>query len=119
MSLRNLSPEAIDRLPLAIFRLDPDLRVVYVSRSLTEDIGFPPEAVEGSKLFEFGFPIEAARVHEENFRTVLRTGRTIRYEWQLPFEGRTRWFQADALPEFDAAGAVTGILGVTSEITLY
>ena len=116
--LRNLPPEAIDRLPLAIFRLDPELRIVYVSRSLTEDIGFPPEAVEGCKLFEFGFPLEAALVHEEQFRTVLRTGKTVRYEWQLPFEGRSRWFQADVLPEFDAAGAVNGILGVTSEITI-
>jgi two-component system cell cycle sensor histidine kinase/response regulator CckA len=117
MPARTLPLDALDRLPIVIFRLDLDLRLGYVSRALATDMGFPPEAVFGKTLFEIGHTPENAAFQVEQYRSVIRTGNPAHFEWSIDFPTGTRWFQNDAVPEFDDEGRVSGVIGYASEIT--
>ncbi len=117
MPARTLPLDALDRLPIAIFRLDLDLRIGYVSRALATDMGFPPETVLGKTLFEIGHTPENAAFQIERYRTLIRTGEPVHFEWSLDFPTGRRWFQNHAVPEFDAEGKVSGAIGYTTEIT--
>ena len=118
MPLRNLPPEALDKLPLSIYRLDLDLRIIYVSRSLASSVGYPPESVEGRLISEIGLPADSAEKLIAEFRTVLSGGNPVRFDWQLPDpSGHLHWLRYEAIPEVDGSGRITGILGYASEIT--
>jgi len=117
MPARTLPLDALDRLPIAIFRLDLDLRVGFVSRALATDIGFPPEAILGKTIFEIGHSPENAAFQAEQYRTVIRIGESVQFELSIDFPTGTRWFQSHAVPEFDGDGRVSGVIGYASEIT--
>ena len=117
MPARTLPLESLDRLPIAIFRLDLDLRLGYVSSALATDIGFPPEAVSGKTLSEIGLSPENAAFLIERYQTAIRTGEGVNFEWAIDFPTGPRWFQNYVVPEFDTAGAVSGVIGYTTEIT--
>lgn len=103
----------VENLPDVIFRLDPQLRPLFISNIVEQFTGLPPRALLGKTGREMGLPTEACDQFEAACQTVLETGRSH----TLEFVYHARCFRCRLIPERTAHGEIATILGITEEIT--
>src|SRR4030042_5402359 len=103
--------------PDVIFRVDRNLRFIFVNRRMSEFTGIPKEEVHGKTLLELGLPRDICNHLGKQAREVFdhRTPNEFEFNFNGP-EG-VRWFQARIVPEFDIHGDVETVLGITHDIT--
>ncbi len=104
---------ALNTSPTAVFNQDRDLRYTWMynpqlPRAVSEYLGKTSD-----EIFD---PEDAARITEVR-RRVLETGVGSRHEMQFSFGGKKRYFDTTIEPVLDAAGAVIGITGATTDVT--
>jgi PAS domain S-box-containing protein len=103
--------------PDVIFRLDRNLRFVFVNPKITEVTGIPRDQFYGKTLLELGLPrnvcIYLGKIAQEIF------DRRAVNEFEFNFNGPEglRWFHARIVPEFDTHGDVETVLGIAHDIT--
>ena len=107
----------LDFSPDSITRYDLDLRYRYLNPAALNIIGRPGERVLGRTDRELGFGEDTLTVWEAALREVIASAADTEVELSVPFLTGLRWFQARLAPEFDADGAVCGVLAATRDLT--
>ncbi|MCE7985857.1 MAG: PAS domain S-box protein [Caldilinea sp. CFX5] len=109
----------IDHLPDYIFVKDLAGRYVLVNQAYADFLGAAsPEAVAGKSVFDFYPPELAAKYHADDL-LVLREGQTLS-NYEEPTTDRTGALQfhlATKTPLHNAAGVITGLVGIGHDIT--
>ncbi len=117
---RNLLRTVIDNVPDAIYVKDCDRRYVIVNRATLAALGARDQAaVLGRRVSEF-LPAEPAERFEAEDREVLRTQAPIfvNEERRVPdVAGVDRWYWTTKAPLIDAEGRVTGLVGISRDVT--
>ncbi len=98
-----------------VFTLDREMRHTGVFGRWIEEAGLTPEDFLGKTFAEI-LGETAATVHEREFARAL-AGEFVLYEWNLPTEEGTQYFQTSLSPIYDEAGAATGLVGIGRDIT--
>lgn len=107
----------VETLPLALFRKDKNGRVDFANKLLCDALRRPVEEVIGKTDYDF-FPEELAEKYRADDRQVMESEtdfETIE-EFQTP-SGERRFTHVMKTPSYNAAGELTGILGVFSDVT--
>jgi two-component system cell cycle sensor histidine kinase/response regulator CckA len=110
----------LDNLPMSVYTKDRDGRYVLDNAAHVRRLGVSSEAdVRGKTAFDF-FPEEIARPFAADDRQVIETGQPIA-DREEPFvdppTGRRRWYRTTKVPLVDASGAVTGLVGLSLDVT--
>ncbi|HAZ47048.1 MAG TPA: hybrid sensor histidine kinase/response regulator, partial [Cyanobacteria bacterium UBA11369] len=109
----------VENSPDIIARFDQNLRHVYVSPTVEQATGMPPEAFLGMTGPEMGFPEQVCNLWDPNLRQVFDTkqGKTIEFEFSTP-KGK-RYYHSMLVPEFAPDGKVSSVLGISRDLTEY
>jgi PAS domain S-box-containing protein len=104
---------ALKSSPTAVFNQDRNLRYTWM---YNPQLPLSVNDYLGKTVAEVFDPEEAERIAEVRQR-VMETGVGVRHELPLTYGGKKRYFDTTIDPVFDAAGAVIGITGATTEVT--
>jgi PAS domain S-box-containing protein len=119
MAERTLLRTLIDNIPDSIFIKDADRRYVAcnVAHAKFAGVGSPYQIV-GKTVFDL-HPREVAERYDELDRQVLETGRAVlgHQETLVNSSGETQWALVSKIPVFDNKGEVSGMVGITRNIT--
>jgi len=116
---RDLLHALMDNLPDTIYFKDKDSRFTLVNRAQAQMMGAEkPEEIIGKSDFDFQDPKLAADFLAEE-QDLMRSGEPVlgRVEYNPTREGRPRWLSATKVPLRDQSGEVTGLVGVSRDIT--
>jgi len=108
----------MDNVPDAIYFKDTEGRFTRVNSHAPYRGNKAPEEVVGKTDFDF-FIEEHARAAYEDEQRVIKTGVPIidKEEKEVYPDGSTTWLSTTKVPVFDDAGRVTGIVGISRDIT--
>jgi PAS domain S-box-containing protein len=107
----------IDNLPDGIFLKDKGSRFIFANQGIAELMGAPdPSALTGKTDHDF-YPKEVADVFLADERVVMESRqRLVNREESESMSGKLRWLTTK-VPLIDAHGEVTGLLGITRDVT--
>ena len=108
----------MDNIPDAIYFKDTEGRFTRVNSHAPYRGNKAPEEVVGKTDFDF-FIEEHARAAYEDEQRVIKTGDPIidKEEKEVYTDGSTTWLSTTKVPVFDDEGRVTGIVGISRDIT--
>jgi PAS domain S-box-containing protein len=102
----------LECLPVVVFRLDRQLRYLYVNGAVLETIGWTPERVLGRTGRDCGWDEATWSGFESVCREVIENAEPRRYEFALGGPSGKRHLESELFPEFDAHGALEGVVGI-------
>ncbi|MBI3360334.1 MAG: PAS domain S-box protein [Chloroflexi bacterium] len=111
----------MDNIPDSLYFKDTASRFTRINRAQAAVLGVDdPQEALGKTDFDFQTP-ELSRVFFTEEQKIVQTGQPIvdRAEFNPTRDGQPRWFLATKVPIFDAEGRVTGIVGISRNITEY
>jgi PAS domain S-box-containing protein len=103
----------VEHLPDIVFRLDRELRYLYISPTVERYLGIAPEAFPGKTAREMGFDPENCHRFETLCHRVLASGEELEFE----FTDHGRYHRCRLVAESGPNGAVECILGIIENIT--
>jgi PAS domain S-box-containing protein len=106
-----------DSIPDPVFIKDEQSRMLFANPATLEAIGKPAQEVLGRSDREFFDDEETGATIVENDRKVMAAGEAMTIEERVETASGTRWFLTTKSPVLDASGKVTGLIGVTRDIT--
>ncbi len=112
---RTLAESAYD----VIWTMDLNGRFTYISPSVERLRGYTPEEVLQQSMAEALTPDSMSQA-AEGFAYLLRTGQVLKHHWELEQpckDGSTVWTDAIVNVLRDDEGHLTGLLGITRDIT--
>jgi PAS domain S-box-containing protein len=107
----------VERLPVIIFRLDRQLRLLYVNPAVTTILGPRPEQLIGRTALEAGVKPEQWAPFAAACQRVFTAGEPQEADFVAATAQGTRHFEAHLFPEADAQGKVESIIGITTDRT--
>ena len=116
---RNLLRTLIDNLPDYIFVKDIESRFVINNTAHLDILGAQmPEEVQGKSDFDI-FPEELAAQYYADEQALFATGRALvnRQETTLDKQGNKQWLLTTKVPLYDNQNHLTGLVGVSRDIT--
>jgi PAS domain S-box-containing protein len=116
---RDLLRALLDHIPDRIYFKDVQSRFLRCSQSLARRLGVEdPKAVIGKTDFDF-HPREMAQEFFNDEQRILLTGQPIinKLERQMDPEGKEIWASVTKVPIYSRAGTVTGLIGLSRDIT--
>ena len=105
-----------ENLPDIVGRMDRGYRHLYVNPAV-ETLGVAAEDLVGKTFRETGLPPHLADVLERAIDDVFDSGRQTDVELDLSGPDGDRHLQSLIIPEFNADGSITTVVGVTRDIT--
>ena len=118
-SERDLLQALLDHSPDTIYFKDRASRFTRINRAQTLVLGVPePSAAVGKTDFDFQ-PERVSQPSFEREQQIIASGQPL-IEWVefVPTpEGAPRWFSSTKIPLRDAAGQITGLVGISRDIT--
>ena len=118
-SERDLLQALMDNVPDTIYFKDTASRFTRVNQAQAEMLGLSsPEQATGRTDLDFQDP-ELARGFFEEEQRLVKSGQALinRIEFNPAPDGKPRWFSATKMPIKDGDGRVTGLVGVSRNIT--
>jgi PAS domain S-box-containing protein len=108
----------MDNIPDAIYFKDTESRFTRVNRHVPYRGGNAPEEVVGKTDFDF-FVEEHARAAYEDEQRIMRTGVPLvdKEECETYTDGSQTWLSTTKVPVFDEEGRVTGLVGISRDIS--
>lgn len=108
----------LDNVGVYVFTKDLDGKYTYANKLVRELFGKPLDEIIGKDDSEF-FDMANTKDLVENDRKVVETGETIEKEEKnyIPGTGELRVYKSVKMPLTDDEGNITGILGVSTDIT--
>ncbi|HWS99761.1 MAG TPA: PAS domain-containing protein [Pyrinomonadaceae bacterium] len=108
----------MDNIPDAIYFKDTESRFTRVNRHAPYRGGKDPADVIGKTDFDF-FVEEHARAAYEDEQRIMRTGQPIldKVELETYPDGSVTWLSTTKVPILDEDGKVTGLVGISRDIT--
>jgi PAS domain S-box-containing protein len=116
---RDLLCALMDNSPDYIFFKDPESRFLRTNWAHARALGISdPSQATGKSDFDF-FPLEDAKNYYEDEKKVFQTGRPLtgRVESVRHAGGELRWCSTTKVPIRDHEGRITGLVGITRDIT--
>ncbi len=116
---RDLLNALLDNVPDRIYIKDTESRFIKGSAALARRLSLnSTEEIVGKTDYDF-HPEEQAREFHEDEQRVILTGKSIvnKVEQQTSEEGRTVWASVTKVPFRNRSGLVTGIIGISRDIT--
>ena len=116
---RDLLRALLDNVPDRIYFKDTESRFLQCSLAMAERLGIKdPAAVVGKKDADF-HPPERAQEYFEDEQRILMTGTPIinKVEKQSATDGTLLWASVTKVPTRNSAGFITGIIGISRDIT--
>jgi PAS domain S-box-containing protein len=105
----------LESLPVVVFRLDPELRHLYINGAVEDLTGWGPERFLGRTGREVGIDPETSTGLEAACREVLSSGDPRRYDFMVETPVGRRYLESQLFPEFDAEGRLAAIVGITTD----
>ncbi len=102
----------------AIFVINRDDTIEYVNSFGARQLGRRPEQVIGRRSTEL-FPPEVASLQKENLDRVFAHRQPVYAEEKTPFPGKELWLSTWLVPLRNEAGDVTGVMGISRDITAH
>jgi PAS domain S-box-containing protein len=116
---RNLLRTLIDNIPDSIFIKDASGRYITANIAQARFAGVAsPEQIVGKTVFDL-YSSDVAKVYDNYDRAVLASGKPLlgHEEFLTDSQGNPQWALVSKIPIFDAKGAVSGMVGITRDIT--
>ncbi len=116
---RHLLRTIVDGVTDIIFLKDREGRHILRNRAGREVTGLPDEAVIGKNVTEIGLSPDMASAYHADDMHVIETGEPL-LNREESFSGRDKqrgWFLTNKHPIFDSSGRVTGLVGISRDIT--
>ena len=115
---RNLLRTMVDNIPDFIFVKDTECRLIFDNIAHAIALGSShPDEVLGKTDFDF-FPSDAAQAYRDVDLHVLALGKVVNSEeLYTDSSGEARYLLTTRVPLRDTEGAITGIVGVSHDIT--
>ena len=117
---RNLLRTLIDGIPDSIYVKDRMGRYVAQNRADRELLGISePEGAIGKTVYDFNALKNHADLYFKDDMRVIETGLSVinREEPFVQPDGTDGWFMTTKLPLHDSKGEITGLIGITRDIT--
>lgn len=116
---RSLLRTVVDYLPLSVYTKSRDGRFLMSNRANLLRLGKTSELeVVGRRSEDLHLAPQVATLDAEDLRLIEDGGAVISREVQATAaDGRSHWYQSTKLPLKDAAGQVTGLVGIAHDIT--
>jgi PAS domain S-box-containing protein len=105
----------LESLPIVVFRLDRELRHLYVNSAAREVFGLGPERLLGKRPSELEPGSEIAAAFEAKCREVLGTAEPRRFDFTLDTPAGQRFLEALLLPEIGPEGRPDSLVGITTD----
>ncbi len=101
-----------------VFIKDRECKVMFANRAFLRDFGLRPSEVIGRDLHEF-LPEDMVAKCQAADRAVLESGEATCLEtsWSDSVSGQRRYTETHKAPLRDAHGTITGIVGISRDIT--
>jgi len=103
----------IENLPDVVFRLDRDLRHLYISPTVEQASSIPPQYFLGKTGREAGLPAHLCDLFEAECHKAIATGQVTEMEFSLG----DRQYRSRIIPECAIDGSVDSLMGITEDIT--
>jgi PAS domain S-box-containing protein len=117
---RNMLRTLVDSIPDYVYLKDKDSRFVLVNKAVLKAGGFTHmEQLAGKTDFDF-LPPDIAQIFYDDEQKVFKTGRELinREEQSVDVKtGEEVWFSTNKVPLLDESGMMTGLLGISWNIT--
>jgi PAS domain S-box-containing protein len=102
--------------PDMIFIIGPDDSIQYVNSFAAAFINLPSQEIIGQPRRRF-FASSTNDHQEDNIQNVLRRGMTVYTEQETGIRGQSIWLATWLVPMRDASGDISGVMGVSRDIT--
>ncbi|UHS60652.1 diguanylate cyclase [Agrobacterium vaccinii] len=110
----------LDNIPEMVFLKDAAGYYTYMNAAALASLGHPPDHIRGRRLTIYDMaPYDVARRLDEIDQRILTTGVGI-YEAEERVgtqDGQVRWFSGTRIPMRNELGEITGIAGISRNIT--
>jgi len=110
----------VEQLPAAVYLLDADdqMTPVFASPYLQALSGYPPdEVLDSARWLSFVHPDDRDRAAAEDAK-IIKTHEAFRLDYRfVRNDGDIVWVRDECVPMRDAAGAITGWLGIIIDVT--
>ena len=108
----------MDNISDSIYFKDKEKRFIRVNRVKAEHSGMAPEEMIGKTDFNF-FPKEIAMQSFADDNHIMESGRSIidKIEKIIHLDKREYWASVTKVPWYDEEGSITGVIGITRDIT--
>jgi len=115
---QNLLHALMDNIPDFIYFKDEKNRFKRVNKTSAEDRGITPEDFIGKTDFDI-FTKESAKKCFTDDDRVMKTGKPLinMVEKITYLNGMERWFSVTKVPRYDEKGKITGLIGISRDIT--
>jgi diguanylate cyclase (GGDEF)-like protein/PAS domain S-box-containing protein len=113
MDLKTLT----DNVPDGIVRYNRDCQRIYVNPALARAIGKPIDEIIGTTVDDLSLNADHSRAAREAIGQVFQRGQMVEVEFDHPSPSGIQWRQIRFIPEFDTAGLVDTVLGISRDIT--
>jgi PAS domain S-box-containing protein len=101
---------------VVIYMKDKEGRYSFINRHFEKVIGLGNEEVQGKTDFDI-LPEEFAESLTKNDRAVLEQAKPMEFEELAPHNDEPQTYLSLKFPLFDLSGAVTGVCGISTNIT--
>jgi len=108
----------LSSIPAFIYYKDIELKVIAANKAFAEMVNVPIHQLAGKSAYDL-FPKEQAEKFHIDDKKVMKSGKTMMNieEKFTDAEGKTRWASTSKVPYFDENGKVTGMVGITFDIS--
>ena len=110
--------ELLDTISDRIFLIDNQGRITFVNEAFLDAYGLTSTDVLGKRPEDI-LPPEFVSACQKTDQRVFEQGEAARLEmnWQDPETGSRRWTETHKYPMRDTTGAITGVVGISRDIT--
>lgn len=117
---RDLLQILMDNVPDCIFFKDLDLKYIRANKAVGDSLQIADLTDIYGKCDHDLFPPEMADIFLNNEKEVLQSGKAVinKIENYLSKEGTPVWLSTTKIPARDENGKITGIVGISSDITM-
>jgi PAS domain S-box-containing protein len=115
---KSLYESLVNQLPQNLYRIDLEGKLLFVNKTLQQNLGVPLEDILGKTAYDI-YPPELARKYRQDDGEVIHTGRTLNQieENISPSTGEKSLVEVTKIPVYDDSGNVCGIQGIFQDIT--
>jgi len=108
----------LSSIPAFVYYKDTESNLIAANKAFAEMVNVPIDQLAGKDAYDL-FPKEQAKKFHIDDKKVMSSGRPIMNieETFTDAEGKTRWASTSKVPSFDEKGKVTGMVGITFDIT--
>jgi PAS domain S-box-containing protein len=103
-----------DNSPDVVFRLDGNLRYVYISSAVEQHLGMWPENFLGKTVLDLRSAVYNPEPLATKCREAIQSGTSV----QTEFHVGTKDYRTRLVPEYADDGTVKSLLGITDDITV-